>query len=141
MEIMVVVVIIGILASIAIPTIARLKRNAQNSRFINDLRAFSQAFETYAMKNGTWPPNAGNGVVPTGMSGEFRDANWTAVNSVGGRWNWDYKYNGITASISATGVTADDTQMTEIDAKMDDGNLATGNFIKASGRFMYILQK
>ena len=138
---MVVVVIIGILAAIAVPTVARLRRSTQNTRFISDVRAFAQAFETYAMKNGSWPPNAGNGAVPAGMSGEFRDANWTVVNSLGGRWNWDYKMNGITAGISTTGVLVDDTQMTEIDANFDDGSLATGNFVKVSGRYTYILQK
>ena len=140
-ELMIVVVIVGILAAIAIPTIGRVRRNSQNSRFVNDLRAFSQAYETYAMKNGTWPPNAGSGVVPTGMSGELRDANWQAVTSVGGRWNWDYRTGGITAGISVSGVTATDAQMAEIDAKIDDGNLATGIFIKNTNKFTYILQK
>ena len=141
-EIMVVVVIIGLLAAIAIPTIAKVRRNAQNSRFINDLRAFSQAYETYALKYGSWPPNAGTGVVPTGMSGELRDANWTAVTSLGGHWNWDYKYvSSITAGISVVGATVDDAQMAEIDAKIDDGDLATGNFVKVNDRYTYILQK
>ena len=35
----------------------------------------------------------------------------------------------------------DDTQMTEIDAKIDDGDLSTGLFIKANIRYTYILQK
>jgi prepilin-type N-terminal cleavage/methylation domain-containing protein len=140
-EIMVVVVIIGILAALAVVTVVRVRRASQNNRFISDLRTFAQAYETYAMKKGSWPPNAGNGVVPTGMSGELRDSNWTGVNSVGGLWNWDYKVNGITAGISTTGVTADDDQMTEIDAKIDDGNLATGSFVEVNGRFTYILQK
>ncbi len=138
---MVVVVIIGLLAAIAIPTMARLRRSAQNSRFISDLRTFAQAFETYAMKKGTWPPNASSGVVPTGMSGEFRDANWKAVNSLGGRWNWDYRFGGITASISTVLTNPDDVQMAQIDAKIDDGNLSTGIFQKVNGRYCYILQK
>ena len=140
-EIMVVVVIIGLLAAIAIPTIARIRRSAQNSRFANDLRTFAQAYETYAMRNGAWPPNAGNGVVPAGMSGELRDASWQAVNSLGGRWNWDYQFNGVTASISTVLPAADDEQMTEIDSKIDDGDLATGSFQKVNGRYCYILQK
>ncbi len=140
-EIMVVVVIIGLLAAIAIPTMARIRRSAQSNRFASDLRTFAQAFETYAMKKGTWPPNAGNGVVPTGMSGEFRDSDWKAVNSLGGRWNWDYKFNGITAGISTVLSNADDTLMGAIDAKIDDGNLSTGIFQKINGRYTYILQK
>jgi type II secretory pathway pseudopilin PulG len=138
---MVVVVIIGILAVIAIPIFSHLRRSAQNNRFISDVRIFSQAFETYALKNGRWPPSAAGGAVPTGMSGELRDDNWSAVNSLGGRWNWDYKSNGITAAISVTGAAADDAQVAEVDKKMDDGSPSTGNLIKTNDRLIYILQK
>jgi len=140
-EIMVVVVIIGLLAAIAIPAVQRVQEGSQNSRFISDLRTFAQGFETYATRSGGWPPNAGNGVVPAGMSGEIKDAAWTiAKNSVGGRWNWDRNNNGISAAISCVNVTVSDAQMTAIDAKIDDGDLTTGVFQKVNGRFMYILE-
>ncbi|MCX6956800.1 MAG: prepilin-type N-terminal cleavage/methylation domain-containing protein [Verrucomicrobia bacterium] len=140
-EIMIVVVIIGLLAAMAIPAFQRVQESAQNTRFISDLRTFSQAFETYATRNGGWPPNAGTGVVPAGMSGELKDAAWTTQkNSIGGRWNWDLNLNGNTAGISVTGVTASDAQMTAIDAKIDDGDLSTGRFQKYSGRFTLILE-
>ena len=140
-EIMIVVVIIGILAALAIPTLMRLQRQTQNNRFINDLRIFTQAYETYVTQNGIWPASSGPGVVPPGMSGMLRDANWNAPTSVGGSWNWDNNVNGITAAISVSGVTADDALMTEIDAKIDDGDLSTGLFIKANNRYTYILQQ
>lgn len=140
-EIMIVVVLIGLLAAMAIPAFKRVQQSSQNSRFVSDLRTFAQGFETYSMKNGAWPPNAGTGVVPTGMSGEIRDSAWTAAkNSVGGRWNWDFNNNGITASISCVNATVSDAQMTAIDAKIDDGDLSTGNFQKVNGRFLYILE-
>src|SRR5882672_3307496 len=60
-EIMIVVVIIGLLAAMAIPAFKRVQESARNNRAINDFRVFSQAFETYATQNGTWPPNAGAG--------------------------------------------------------------------------------
>lgn len=140
-EIMIVVVIIGLLAALAVPAFQRVRESAQNSRFVSDLRTFSQAYETYSMKNGAWPPNAGTGVIPAGMSGELNNAAWTtAKNSVGGRWNWDLNLNGNTAGISVTNVTASDAQMAVIDAKIDDGDLSTGRFQKYSGRFTLILE-
>ncbi|MFM1852409.1 MAG: hypothetical protein RIS54_2093, partial [Verrucomicrobiota bacterium] len=39
---MIVVVIIGLLAAIAIPALQRVQRRAQVTRFISDLRIFSQ---------------------------------------------------------------------------------------------------
>ena len=140
-EIMIVVVIIGLLAAMAIPAFQRVRESAQNARFVSDLRTFSQAFETYTLRNGGWPPNASTGVVPTGMSGELNNGAWTtAKTSVGGRWNWDLNLNGNTAGISVTNVTASDAQMTAIDAKIDDGDLSTGRFQKYSGRFTLILE-
>lgn len=140
-EIMIVVVIIGLLAAIALPASIRVRQAAQNSRYASDLRTFAQAFETFSSTNGGWPPNAGSGVVPVGMSGILRDGAWSGVNSVGGRWNWDYNNFGVTAAISSTGVTASDAQMAAVDALIDDGDLSTGLFQKISTRFVFILQQ
>ncbi len=139
-EIMIVVVIIGLLAAMAIPAFGRVRQAAQNSRFVSDLRTFTQAFETYATVNGAWPNNAGSGAVPSGMSNDFNESNWKGRNSVGGRWNWDRNINGVSAGISTTNVTVSDEQMAAVDAVIDDGNLTTGLFQKFSGRFTYILE-
>jgi prepilin-type N-terminal cleavage/methylation domain-containing protein len=139
-EIMIVVVIIGLLAAMAIPAFARVREAAQNTRYISDLRTFAQAFETYAAKNGTWPANAGSGVVPAGMSGELKDSVWIAKNSLGGRWNWDRNNYGGAAVISVANITVSDEQLTAIDVKIDDGDLNTGRLQKISGRFCYILE-
>lgn len=141
-EIMVVVVIIGLLAALAIPAFQRNQRASQNARAVNDFRIFAQAFEVYNTQNGSWPPNSGAGVVPVGMSGEFKTDAWTAPRtSLGGRWNWDYNNPAFTAGVSISNFTVSDAQLQEIDAKMDDGNLATGRFRKiAANRVTYILQ-
>jgi len=119
---MIVVVIIGLLAALAIPALQRVQRATRDNRFLSDLRTLAQAFETYSLKNGAWPPNAGNGVVPAGMSGELRDSFWQQKNSLGGTWNWDFNNNGFTAGISIVNVTVDDDEMQAIDAKIDDGD-------------------
>lgn len=140
-EIMIVVVIIGLLAALAIPAFAKVRQKSHNARFVSDLRTFAQAFETYAAQNGRWPPNAGSGVVPTGMSSaDFNVSAWTtSKNSVGGRWNWDVNNFGASAAISTTNVTVPDAQMTLIDAQIDDGDLTAGLFQKVSNRFVYVL--
>ena len=141
---MVVVVIIGLLAAMAIPAYRRVQRAAQNSRIANDLRIFSQAFEIYNTQNGVWPGNVSAGVIPTSpvpMNGDFKADVWQSVTVIGGQWNWDQGNFGITAGISISGFTCDDTQLAEIDAKIDDGNLATGNFQKVGpNRVTFILE-
>jgi type IV pilus assembly protein PilA len=142
-EIMIVVVIIGMLAALAIPGYMRVQRHSQNSRVVNDLRVFSQAFETYATQNASWPANAGPGVVPPGISSaDFRVSAWQSTPTIGGQWNWDLNIvPGVTAGISISNFTCSDAQLAEIDAMIDDGNLSTGNFQKVSAnRVTYILQ-
>jgi prepilin-type N-terminal cleavage/methylation domain-containing protein len=143
-EIMIVVVIIGLLAALAIPAFQRVQRASQNARIINDFRVFSQAFEIYNAQNGSWPNNAGSGIVPSSpvpMSGDFKVASWQAVTVVGGRWNWDNNLtSGGNAGICIAGFTFTDDQLTQIDEKVDDGDLTTGNFQKTtSTRVMMVL--
>jgi len=144
-EIMVVVVIIGLLASLAIPAFQRVQRSAQNARAINDFRIFAQAFEVYNSQNGGWPPNAGAGVIPTGMSKDFKEDTWKAASTIlGGRWNWDVNRPEFAAGVSISGATVSDEQLIEIDTKLDDGNLTTGLFQKITDsptRISYILQQ
>ena len=130
---MVVVVIIGLLASLAVPAFQRVIHASENSRIVNDFRIFSQAFETYASENGTWPPNAGAGVIPVGMSNNFKNVTWVSNTVIGGRWNWDnFASSGGITGISIQNFTASDAQLTEIDAKIDDGDLTTGRLRKTT---------
>ena len=142
---MIVVVIIGLLAALAIPAFQRVQRATQNSRAMNDFRVFSQAFETYNMKNGSWPDTAGPGVIPTSpvpMTGDFNAATWQATTVLGGRWNWDNDISGIRAGVSISGFTCPVLQLTELDAKFDDGDLTTGHFQKVSDtRVTLILER
>lgn len=141
-EIMVTVVILGFLISVAVPAFSRLRAASQNNRLISDIRTFSQAFESYSAANGNWPASAAVGVLPTGMTGEFRNSDWLIDQaSVGGRWAWDVNANGIRAAIALVGVTVPDSQMLDVDAKIDDGNLSTGNFRKLSDRFVWIMER
>jgi prepilin-type N-terminal cleavage/methylation domain-containing protein len=141
LEIMIAVTIIGLLLTIAIPAFTRIRQRSLNTRFVSDLRTFTQAFESYAVLNGAWPPAASAGAVPTGMTDDdFKTGAWSVSrNSVGGRWNWDRDSFGAIAAITVDNVTATDAQMALIDAQIDDGNLSAGLFQKNSGRFVYAL--
>jgi prepilin-type N-terminal cleavage/methylation domain-containing protein len=120
-EIMIVVVIIGLLAALAIPAFQRVQRASQNSRV--------------AMV-------VGAGVVPPGMADTFKVAVWQAPTTIGGRWNWDRGVMGVVAGVSIVNFTATDAQLAEIDAKIDDGDITTGLLRKvAANRFTYVLEE
>jgi prepilin-type N-terminal cleavage/methylation domain-containing protein len=143
-EIMVVVVIIGLLAALAIPAFQRNRRSSQNARMTNVFRVFSQAFEIYNTQNGAWPDGAAPSVVPTlptTISDTLRTANWQSATVVGGQWQWD---NALASSgdagICVIGFTCTDEQLSELDVKLDDGNLTAGRFRKTSAtRVIYVL--
>lgn len=137
-EIMVVVVIIGLLAAMALPAFKRVQRSAISKRYINDARQIRDAAERYATENGTFPPN-GIGAIHPSLRGYVPDKLFGA-SPIGGVWDWDFQQNGITASIAVWQFTATDEQLIDIDRTIDDGDLTTGLFVKANGKAILIVQ-
>ncbi len=129
---MIVVVIIGLLAAIAIPAFQRMRERSMASRFINDFRQFEAAFQRYAMENGTMPPAAAPGVIPTGMTGYLPDA-FTQTSPMGGSYQW----SGPSSTVVLRSSNATDAIMTLVDAALDDGNLSTGEFTKIAVGYGY----
>jgi prepilin-type N-terminal cleavage/methylation domain-containing protein len=140
-EIMVVIIIIGLIAALAIPTIMRARSNAQNARFISDLRQARSVFENYALQNGDYPPAAAPGTVITGMEEELANLKWTEPTAVGGAWTWTYNSGGVIAAVGVSSPTASAGQMAKIDAHIDDGNLSTGLFRSGGGGYMLVIEE
>jgi prepilin-type N-terminal cleavage/methylation domain-containing protein len=141
-EIMIVVMIIALLAVIALPSFLRARQQAQNAKFINALRIATGAFEMYNMEHSAYPPDVNRGVVPPGMALYFGPTmQWNRPTPIGGEWDWDYNQFGFTAGVSVVGSAASIEQLTEIDQRIDDGDLSTGRFQDtASTRFTDIIQ-
>ena len=75
-------------------------------------------------------------------SANFKVSVWQTPTPIGGQWNWDMNSAGFTAGVSISNFICTDAQLQEIDAKIDDGDLTTGNFQKVSAnRVMYILEQ
>ena len=137
-EMAVVVMIIGILASMSLPALQRAGSVTKINTYLNDLRVFSGAFNHYAQANGKWPETqTAAQTFPDGMSGYLNSTSWSRKCPLGGNYVWDHDViqNGrvIPAAISLTAgqgnpLAVTTEQLTEIDRKIDDGNLATGSF-------------
>lgn len=128
-EIMIVVVIIGLLAAIAIPAFQKVRLRSQASRMANDFKQFEAAFQRFALESGSWPTFTGLGLVPTGMSGYLPDA-YTQVSPLGGQYLW----SGPSQNIVLRGTEASDEVMLLVDTVLDDGVLTTGDFTKIGAR-------
>jgi type II secretory pathway pseudopilin PulG len=137
-EIGVVMVIIGLLASLSLPALKKITRSARNAAVLNDFRVFAGAFQHYASDNGgAWPADqATSTAFPSGMTNYLRTSGWGKPTRFGGVYNWDYNqtHNGrkIKAAVAiyataAAPLTITTAERLEFDAKYDDGGLTTGN--------------
>ena len=150
-EIMVVVVIIGLLAAMALPAYRQVTLRSKASAVGNDLRTFSTAFITYNLQNGKWPANGDPAVIPPELVNALTN-NFTLKTPIGGvyRWSYDASADGITAKAaliiqteSADNMVSDDTDLwLMIDRQLDDGNLNTGNLqVGSTNSLVYIIEK
>ena len=137
-EIMVVVIITGILISLAIPGASKLILTTRNNIIVNDLKVFAGAFHQYAGEKGMFPDDQGSGEsFPPGMDTYLAQTAWTRKTPIGGNYNWDRNANhGGTvyeAVISIADSPENDIivtmeQLGQIDSQIDDGDLNTGLF-------------
>jgi prepilin-type N-terminal cleavage/methylation domain-containing protein len=142
-EIMIVVSIIALLALMALPSFLRAREHARAAKFMNGVRIATDAFQMYATENNAYPADVNRAVVPAGMALYFGPTlDWRKPTPIGGNWDWDYHVFGFTAGVSVVGSSADVTQMTDIDGKLDDGNLSTGAFKgTAADRYTAIIEQ
>jgi type IV pilus assembly protein PilA len=141
-EIMIVVAIIALLATTALPAFLRARERTRKTMFVNALRVARDACDLFVTENNGYPPDVARGVLPAGMATHFNGKlDWTAPTPIGGRWDWDYKVFGFTAGVSVVSPDKSEEEMAEIDAMVDDGDLSTGTFQKtALGRYTWILE-
>ena len=133
-----VVLIIGILAALSVPALKKNALNARSSAVMNDLRVYAGAYQAYAQEHGDWPPGGGApGTFPAGMDGYLSSTNWSRKTPIGGNYQFAtqspqaggrYAAVIIIASTTDNPVTSDANQLTDLDVKLDDGNLSSGNF-------------
>ncbi len=128
----IVVSTLALLTSVALPAInyKGINLKSQNARLLKDYRTHEEAFIRYALENDNYASDRGSVSMHSGMR-EYLPPTW--VNShAGGQWTWDYTVRGITAGISLNNANVETQQMMLLDAKFDDGDLATGSFRKTN---------
>lgn len=144
-EVMIVVVIIAILAVVTIPSFGNLTEESARAAFASNLKSYARSAEVYAAQNRRYPADGTTGSVPAGMEDLVDPTDFARITPIGGRWDFEYLDNGITAGVGVhfdgSGQTRDDFFMALLDAEIDDGNLATGAFreIAPSTRYYYVL--
>lgn len=150
-ELMVVVAIISVLVSLAIPLLARMKLRARATVIAADFRTFAQAFDSYAQETGGWPADSAVGVMPPAMNGRLDVSSWLRVTPIGGKYNWEsnqmhfgVRYRAAISIAAAAGapLPLDVNFLIALDRQIDDGNLLGGNFRVGTGLVpLYVIQQ
>ena len=139
-EIMIVVAIISLLAMLAVPSFMKSRRQVQTNNFVSDLRVAVDAFMLYNLEHGVYPPDRTPSVIPPGMAEYLRGMKWAEPTPIGGQWDWDYQQFGHIAGVSVYRPDRTPSEMREIDARIDDGNLSTGQFRSRTAGYIYIIE-
>lgn len=139
-EIMVVVVIVGLLAALAIPSILRVKSATENSRLMNDMRVFVGVIETFAFETGEYPEDSSSGAIPTGLEAYIKPEQWNEGPSIGGVWDVEFDSYSILSAVGVHRYTVEESQLERFDQMYDDGDLSNGSYRKLAGdRYYYVI--
>jgi general secretion pathway protein G len=145
-EILVVVVILGILAAIVIPSVADAAGDAEANAFAANIRTIAEATELFYHKEGFYPEDSSSGEVPAGLENYLDTRVWTQGTPIGGVWDYERDSFGVTAAFGvhfqpSHPPTRDSDYMETIDDIVDDGDLMTGAFQQIAGdRYYWIVR-
>jgi type IV pilus assembly protein PilA len=141
-EIMIVVVIIGLLAALAIPQFQKMRLNSSYARFMNDIRVFAGAVDTLYLETGVKPVDSSTGTIDPALAEYVSEGFFTAPSPIGGRWDVESDDSGISLGVGVDGYTITNEQLQELDEKYEDGNLATGRLIEivSNRRYYWVME-
>lgn len=128
-EILIVVVILGILASIVVPQFASATQQSRIGAASASLRGFERGFIMFYADNLSWPPDVGPGTFPPAMEGYIKESDWDTTPPLGELWDWNIgnSWVAVGPNISMRSTTQDFVPDWEtLDGIMDDGDTSAG---------------
>ena len=140
-EVLIVVVILGLLAGIVVPSLSNSARDSNRAAFVTNLRTYGQLFALQHQRAGAYPADRTPGVLPPEMAGLIGAADWARPTPLGGGWDWDRGVFGVAAGVSVYQPDATAADMTAVDRMIDDGNLNTGAFRRRSNGYILIIKE
>jgi len=103
LEITVVIIIMTILVSAAIPVLSRAYLEKAGTKTALDISAIQEAARAYYINNNSWPGTAqGHTAMGDLTAGNFLPSSWNAINPFGAASNTPSNYNYIVTSIGST---------------------------------------
>ena len=142
-EILIVVVVLGILAAVAVPKFVSASGEARITATSEDLRAIENAVSMYFAKHGSYPRDVGRAQINGVLAPYFKSENpFLKEAPIGGVYDYEGppNWSPVQISIRSTRATNHSQDIaTQLDEYMDDGNLKTGTIRRKGNRTYYIV--
>lgn len=140
-EVLIVIILLGILSAILIPTFQNSRRDAEDAAYMGSIKTVAAQFSLYKLRNGEFPPDRMPAVMPAGMETYLQGVDWVNGTPLGGQWDWDYmSFPSIfTAGVSVYRPDRESSELLVIDKKMDDGNLSTGGLRSRGSGYTFVI--
>lgn len=140
-ELMVVIVIIGLLAAIAMTSYRNFILRSQLTEMATTLGQFAREFEVWEQVNGHYPDDS-HVALPDANGLAINQDDWSRTTLLGGNWNWEGPDGYDYAGISIVGITAEEEDIMQFDSILDDGVLTSGKFRRTNnGRYTFIINE
>ncbi len=136
LELAVVIVILGVIVSIAIPRVTSANENALLNAAVTDFRQLELALRMYHADHGAFPPNSQLGVFPPELKGYYSERAFLAGPTLGGRWDWNPTFGPVTPNITMEQNPPDVDLWLRFDERYDDGNLRGGKVWRHNTRYL-----
>lgn len=142
-EMVVVVMIIGILALVAVTKMPNLSNDAKVSSVLTNINVIFNALEVYRSKEGEYPANEQAGAFPADLKDYLHESLFTAPTEIGGCYDWNgpgtgYSHYGISIHKHTLGADTASSDFYQKLEKHDDGAAKSG-WIRASGKVIYFV--
>jgi prepilin-type N-terminal cleavage/methylation domain-containing protein len=140
-ELMIVIAILGVLGSVALPSYERYVTRAKLTETAANLGKWKKEFKLYATVMGRYPDDS-HIVLPANAGLSIDETLWLAPTALGGNWNWEGPDSYPYAGIAIVDPSSSEEDIALLDRLLDNGDLATGAFRKTpNGRYTWIIDE
>jgi prepilin-type N-terminal cleavage/methylation domain-containing protein len=142
-ELVIVIVILGVIGTIAIPRMTDASRDARTRSFVRTLKTFTEASLVFNGATGGWPAAADPGAAPPELKGWVDTDAWAKFTPLGGKWDSQTNTVGVGFAIGVDfGATPDARTLAgllRVDEMIDDGSLSTGSARRLTPATYYLV--
>ncbi|MEM9185357.1 MAG: prepilin-type N-terminal cleavage/methylation domain-containing protein [Planctomycetota bacterium] len=123
-ELVVVILILGVLAGIAVPYTFGVSEQAAEQAVVTQVQQIFEAAEIFKARNGRWPNDASSGDFPSDFDGLLPSSLFTSRTPIGAYYDWDGL--GTARPVIGVGIYVGIPATRSVDELADDGDLNTG---------------